>query len=199
MTAKVPTIDIGIAREGMMVAERLRRNRKMTSTTRPRVTSSVSLTSLTDSWMDSERSKRIRIDTEAGSCCSNDGSSSLIGGPPRRCWCPAGAGSPARWPAGPRTRRRSCRSPRCRTPVRAPPAAPACPAVGDDDRSVAGRVVELAVGLDGVGPVGPHSTPVGQVGVVGAARLRVTSSMPIPAAASLRGSSWMRTAYFWEP
>ena len=34
MTANVPTIDSGTARLGMIVAERLRRNRKITSTTR---------------------------------------------------------------------------------------------------------------------------------------------------------------------
>ena len=56
MTAKVPTIDIGSARLGMTVAETLRRNRKITSTTRPRVSSSVNFTSLTESRIDCERS-----------------------------------------------------------------------------------------------------------------------------------------------
>ena len=56
MTAKVPMMDIGSARLGMMVAERLRRKRKMTRTTRHRASSRVNLTSLTESRIDTERS-----------------------------------------------------------------------------------------------------------------------------------------------
>ena len=56
MTANVPTIDIGSARLGMIVAETLRRNRKITSTTSASVSSSVNFTSSTDSRIDSERS-----------------------------------------------------------------------------------------------------------------------------------------------
>src|SRR5206468_2881008 len=74
MTEKVPTIDIGRARLGMTVAETLRRNRKMTSTTRHKVSTSVNLTSLTESRIDSERSYRICIDTDAGICDLNVGS-----------------------------------------------------------------------------------------------------------------------------
>ncbi len=49
-------IDIGRAREGMMVARKLCRKRKITSTTRKTVRTRVNLTSLTDSLMDSELS-----------------------------------------------------------------------------------------------------------------------------------------------
>ena len=49
-------MDIGSARLGMTVADRLRRNRKMTSTTSTRVISSVNVTSCTDSWIVVERS-----------------------------------------------------------------------------------------------------------------------------------------------
>ena len=66
MTAKVPTIDIGIASDGIAVAERLRRNRKITITTRARVTTRVNLTSCTESRIDSERSKSTCSDTEPG-------------------------------------------------------------------------------------------------------------------------------------
>ena len=59
-TAKVPTIDIGSARLGMIVAERLRRNRKMTITTRPSVSRSVNCTSLAESWIGTLRSYRRR-------------------------------------------------------------------------------------------------------------------------------------------
>ena len=56
ITAKVEMTDMGRARLGMMVAGRLRRNRKMTSTTRKTVSTRVNFTSATDSRMDSERS-----------------------------------------------------------------------------------------------------------------------------------------------
>ena len=56
MTANVPMIDSGTARLGMSVAETLRRNRKITSTTRAMVSTSVNCTSCTDSRMATERS-----------------------------------------------------------------------------------------------------------------------------------------------
>ncbi len=56
MTAKVPTMDSGTARLGMIVAETLRRNRKMTSTTRAMASASVNSTSWTDSRIATERS-----------------------------------------------------------------------------------------------------------------------------------------------
>ena len=52
MTAKVPTTLIGSARLGITVAETLRRKKKITSTTRPKVSSSVHCTSLTESLID---------------------------------------------------------------------------------------------------------------------------------------------------
>src|SRR5258708_36473377 len=52
-------MDIGNARLGMSVAERLRKNKKITRTTRHTVNTSVNSTSWTDWRMDSERSKRI--------------------------------------------------------------------------------------------------------------------------------------------
>jgi len=45
MAAKVPTIERGNARLGMTVAERFRKKRKITITTRPIVSSSVNCTS----------------------------------------------------------------------------------------------------------------------------------------------------------
>jgi len=56
MTEKVPTIDIGTAREGMMVAERFLRKRKITMTTSPMVKKRVCLTSSIDSRIRRERS-----------------------------------------------------------------------------------------------------------------------------------------------
>ena len=56
MTLKVPTMDIGSAMLGMMVADTLRRNRKMTITTSAMVSISVNFTSLTEARMETERS-----------------------------------------------------------------------------------------------------------------------------------------------
>ncbi len=73
ITAKVPTIDMGSARLGIIVARTFRRNRKITSTTNPSARTNVNLTSLTDSRIDSERSNRISRLTEAGICARTDG------------------------------------------------------------------------------------------------------------------------------
>ena len=56
IAANVPAMDSGSARDGMTVAERLRRNRKMTRTTSASVSQSVNFTSATDSRIDCERS-----------------------------------------------------------------------------------------------------------------------------------------------
>ncbi len=56
MTANVPTIDIGSASDGIRVACRLRRNTKITSTTRPNASTRLNFTSATDSRMLCERS-----------------------------------------------------------------------------------------------------------------------------------------------
>jgi len=44
----------------------------------------------------------------------------------------------------------------------------------------------------------PHSTPVGRL-TLPVFTASATSSMPIFRVAMACGSSWMRTAYFWEP
>ncbi len=56
MTMNVPTIDIGSARLGMTVAETLRRNRKITSTTSAMARSRVNCTSWTESRIETDRS-----------------------------------------------------------------------------------------------------------------------------------------------
>ena len=56
ITANVATIEAGSARLGMIVAETFLRKMKITATTRPTVSSSVSLTSATDSRIATERS-----------------------------------------------------------------------------------------------------------------------------------------------
>ena len=62
----------------MIVAERLRRKRKITSTTSTTVIMSVSFTSCTDSRIVSERSLRTSSVTDAGNCSRMVGSSALI-------------------------------------------------------------------------------------------------------------------------
>ena len=56
MIANVPTIDMGNAMLGMAVAERLRRNRKMTRMTSTSARNKVNFTSSTDERMETERS-----------------------------------------------------------------------------------------------------------------------------------------------
>ena len=56
MTMNVPTIDMGNARLGMMVAETFRRKTKMTRMTRAMARSRVNCTSCTESRIESERS-----------------------------------------------------------------------------------------------------------------------------------------------
>ncbi len=51
IAANVPTIESGTATLGIMVADRLRRNRKITRTTRTMVRISSNSTSSTDAWM----------------------------------------------------------------------------------------------------------------------------------------------------
>ena len=77
ITANVPTSDIGIARLGISVARRFRRNRKITRITSPSVSTSVNFTSSTDARIDAERSYSSLIVTHAGSCSRNDGSRAL--------------------------------------------------------------------------------------------------------------------------
>src|SRR5919201_259125 len=66
MIANVPTIDNGTARLGMIVADRLRRNRKITMTTSAMVSMSVNCTSCTDSRIATDRSYTTLRFTAAG-------------------------------------------------------------------------------------------------------------------------------------
>ena len=59
MTANVPTMESGTATPGMKVAERLRRNRKITITTRQMVSIRVNFTSLIECSICREESKAI--------------------------------------------------------------------------------------------------------------------------------------------
>ena len=78
ITPKVPTMAIGIAILGMIVAERVRRNRKITNTTSRIAISRWDFTSRTDSRIASERSRYTSSLIESGSCAWNAGSSALI-------------------------------------------------------------------------------------------------------------------------
>ncbi len=56
ITPKVPMMDMGSARLGMVVAEIFRKKMKITKTTRARVSHKVNFTSLMESRIDIERS-----------------------------------------------------------------------------------------------------------------------------------------------
>ncbi len=66
ITAKVPTSASGTVMLGMMVAQKLRRNRKITITTRPIDSISVNCTSSTEARMVWVRSSTVLTCTEGG-------------------------------------------------------------------------------------------------------------------------------------
>jgi len=74
MTASVPISDSGTAAEGMMVARKLRRKRKITRITRPIVSANSYSTSATDARTVLLRSVNTRTFTEAGKLASSWGS-----------------------------------------------------------------------------------------------------------------------------
>ena len=78
MAAKVPTSDSGTATLGMIVAQRLRRNRKMTMTTSAMVRISSNFTSSTLALMEVVRSVRVVTWMLAGRVASSCGRSPLM-------------------------------------------------------------------------------------------------------------------------
>ena len=76
IAAKVPTSDTGTASEGMMVADALRRNRKITRTTSVIEIARWNCTSATEFRIDSERSSRNCISIAAGTWARNAGNRS---------------------------------------------------------------------------------------------------------------------------
>jgi hypothetical protein len=78
MTENVPMMDIGSTALGMIVADTLRRNTKMTSTTSTTATSSEICTSRTDSRIASDRSYTTSTLTAAGICARSAGRSLRI-------------------------------------------------------------------------------------------------------------------------
>ncbi len=75
ITENVPTTDMGNAIEAMTVAATLRRNRKITRTTRAAASMSVNCTSTTECLIDCARSYMTSRSIEAGSCWRRDGRS----------------------------------------------------------------------------------------------------------------------------
>src|SRR6266542_551440 len=78
ITAKVATSEKGNARLGMRVADKFRRNRKITRITSTSDRNKVNLTSLTESRIDADRSYRVSSFTEAGICARKVGNSFLM-------------------------------------------------------------------------------------------------------------------------
>src|ERR1700730_15443924 len=66
ITANVPTIDMGSAMLGIAVADRFRKNRKITRITRTNARNKVNFTSSTDERIETERSYRVSMDTDGG-------------------------------------------------------------------------------------------------------------------------------------
>ena len=66
ITAQVPISDTGTASAGMIVADTLRRNRKITMMTSEMAIASVSCTSNTESRIESERSSSGAISIDGG-------------------------------------------------------------------------------------------------------------------------------------
>src|SRR5881396_458135 len=78
MIPKVPTIEMGTATLGMIVADRLRRNRNMTITTRAIVRISVNSTSATEARMVAVRSVSVVISIADGREALSWGSKRLM-------------------------------------------------------------------------------------------------------------------------
>src|ERR1700720_3508903 len=78
IAANVPTMDKGTATLGMIVAERLRRNTKMTMTTKTTVRINSNCTSLTDARIVVVRSVRIDTSMAGGREAFSWGSSATI-------------------------------------------------------------------------------------------------------------------------
>ncbi len=159
-------MESGRARAGITVAERLRRKRKITSTTSDSDSQRVNLTSSTDSSIDCERSKRMLSLTDAGSWLSKRGSSS-------RTASATSHGVGARLALHGEHHRALVVEPggglvvlrRCRARGRAPAAAPASRSVGHHQRAVVGGGGELPLRLDGEGALVAVERAGGQVDV----------------------------------
>src|ERR1700676_4153425 len=122
----------------MTVAEMLRRNRKITITTRNTVSSSVNWTSVTEAWIASAREYRFVMLTEAGSSERKVGRIRLIALTTSTVLVPG-----CRWIASTTARWLSPQP----APFLQPPGRPVV--IGHDDWPVRGGVGELAVGLHG--------------------------------------------------
>ncbi len=78
MSAQAPSSDSGTVTLGMTVAQKLRRNTKMTPTTRAMVSSSVTSTSSTEARIVCVRSLRMSTWMAGGMAACSRGSSALI-------------------------------------------------------------------------------------------------------------------------
>ena len=74
----MPTSENGSARLGIVVADKFRKNRKMTMITRKSASSSVNFTSSTELRIVMERSNSTHIFTEGGSAACKRGSMALM-------------------------------------------------------------------------------------------------------------------------
>ena len=194
ITPKVATSDSGTAIEGMIVAGMVRRNTKVTSTTRPIASSSSCCTPLIEARIDSVRSLSTVTSTAAGIDARSCGSrawmrstTSITLAPGWRWMLTRIAGtSPdhaASW----------LFSAPCSTVATSPrrSGAPLFQASTRFRYSSAERIWSLASSM--VARVGPSKLPLGML-TLAALIARRMSPMPSPAEASACGLTWMRTA-----
>ena len=196
MSANVPTTDSGSARLGISVAEALRRNRKITSTTSSSVMSRVVCTSPTECRIDTERSLSVSICTEPGNWGLSFSTMACTRSATRTVFVPGWrwiASTIARLPLNQLATRLSCTpsSTVPRSPSRTMAPASVLMMRLRNSRALSSWPSERRVSALS----GPHRTPVGRL-TLPDAMAPETWSMPTPRAASAWGSSWMRTAYF---
>ena len=201
ITANVPTTDTGSARLGMTVAETFRRNRKMTSTTRPMVSTSVNFTSATDSRIDFERSLRtpsvtdgrqLRLQLRQQRANASRRPATVFA--PGWRWIETKTVARAVWiGAGLVVLDAVEHVGQLVEPHRR------AVAVGDDDRLVGRGRHQLAVGLDDERLVRAGQRAGRRGSTLACWTACATWSMPICRDASSRGSTSMRTANFCAP
>src|SRR3989442_15365215 len=192
-------IENGRARLGMTVADRFLRNRKITITTRHSVTSSVTCTSLTDWWMETERSYSVLTSTDAGSWPESEATVAFTASATCTVFVPGWrwiARTMARLPSYQLALRECGTSSSPRATSWSRTGAPFWYVTASCRNSGALEIDPSASTV--YARCGPHSVPVGRFGLP-ADTAAVTSSRPIPRAASAFGSTWIRTAYLPDP
>ena len=195
----MPMMENGTAAPGISVAERLRRNRKITITTMHTVSSRVNSTSRMESRMDSEASNITSRCAAGGTRWRNSGNSSRMPSTTSTVLVPGCFWMARMMPCTlfePGGHLFVVNAIHHTAELLQPHRRAVAP--GHDDRPVIGGLVQRAVGFDGEGLLVAVQAARRQVRVA-AATARCTSSMPMSWAANSSGSTSTRTAYFCSP